>query len=144
MVPSINEQHIIFPMVPFLSHFCHAWPRYLSLKMGSKIWIFPSLGNQCKTNNRIPCWRKRQKLKSYVFSSRLVLKSYSERFLRSQWILRCNWQLKWLPLSTLACTGFPKLEKSKFHFPFLVTNISVMRGRNDSKMVPLERWDVLL
>ena len=66
MLPSIKEEHLIFPMVPFLSHFCHARPNYLLLKMGSKIWIFLSLGNQSKTNYSIPCWRKRQQLRSWV------------------------------------------------------------------------------
>ena len=30
MLPSIKERHIIFPIVPFLSHFRHAWLGYLS------------------------------------------------------------------------------------------------------------------
>ena len=37
------------------------------------------------------------------------------------------------------CIDFPKLEKSKFYFQFFITNISIMRDRNDSKMVPSER-----
>ena len=41
-----------------------------------------------------------------------------------------------------SCIEVPNLEKSKFYFPFLITNNLVMRGSDDSEMVPLERYVV--
>ena len=56
--------------------------------------------------------------------------------LNTQWLpgSTCSWITVQFSQSLIAL-----YRASKFYFPFLMTNISVMRGRNDSEIVPQEK-----
>ena len=56
-----KEQLILYPLVPFLHHECHAWPSTLPLKMECHFPLFASFVNRIKASlpNNAMVWLQR-------------------------------------------------------------------------------------